>query len=75
MCPFQDIASLHPVVETTLNLDSRMDANQPKTPRPDLMIVHEEIQKAHRLVKDHENDLPDDFPQNLDQFKFLRMIT
>ena len=43
---FKEVGSLSTLVEQTLNQDSQLDRNQPQSPRPDLMSVHEKIQKS-----------------------------
>ena len=62
-------------VSDFLNVDTRLECNQPKTARPDIQAVYEEIQRDRAKISDHQNDLPDDFPANSDLFKFLGLMT
>ena len=68
--PFKDVTSLSKDVSDFLNIDTRLECNLPKTARPDIQAIYEEIQRDHAKISDHPNDLPDDFPANSDLFKF-----
>ena len=72
---FKDVTSLSKDVADFLNIDTRLECNQPKTTRPDIQAEYEEIQCDSAKISDHQNDLPDDFPANSYLFKFLGLMT
>ena len=73
--PFKEVSSLSKDVADFLNVDTRLECNQPKTERPDIQAVYEEIQRDRAKISDHQNDLPDDFPANGELSKFLGLMT
>ena len=73
--PFKDVTSLSEDVSSFLNVDSRLECNLPKTPRPDIQAMYDKIQHDRAKICDHQNDLPDEFQANSNLFKFLGLMT
>ena len=72
---FKEVGSLFKEIEEFLNVDMRLACNKLKPPSRDIEKVKQEIMSTRKKFDFYQNDLPDNFPDNDNLFKFLGLMT
>ena len=72
---FKEVGSLFKEIEEFLNVDTRLACNKPKPPTRDIEKVKQDIMSTRKKFDFYQNDFPDEFPENNNLFKFLRLMT